>query len=68
MADYASLLCPGLAPDEVELVRGFLYAVDMVRSLTGHGSVHVNITNGLISEIDIEQRIRPQIAAPWRMK
>jgi hypothetical protein len=57
-----------LTPDEIELLLGVLYAFTLIKSQTSHGSIHINIVDGKVSEIDMEQRIRPQIAAPWRPK
>ena len=55
-----------LTEDEIETLRGVLYAMKSINSFTAHGSIHITIVNGKVSEIDMEQRIRPQISAPWR--
>ena len=57
-----------LTPDELEALRGVLYALRLIRSQTAHGSIRINVVNAQVTEIDMEQRIRPQISAPWREK
>ena len=55
-----------LTPEEIETARGVLYAIALIRSQSKHGSVHINIVDGDIAEIDMQQRIRPKHNAPWR--
>ena len=57
-----------LTADEMDTVRGVLYALELIRAQTAHGSIRLNVVNGVVTEIDMEQRIRPQITAPWRDK
>ncbi len=57
-----------LSADDADTVRGILHALELIRAQSGHGSIHINIVDRQVSEIDMESRVRPKIAAPWRPK
>ena len=58
----------GLTQEEIETVRGVLYAIELIRSQSKHGSLYINIVDGEVTEIDMQQRIRPKHNAPWRQR
>ncbi len=68
MRNVQDMEFPGLSAEEADTIRGVIYAMDVIRSQTAHGSININIVDGVTAEIDIQQRIRPKYSVPWRPK
>ncbi len=44
-------------------VRGILYALELIRAQTGHGTLVIEIKEGKIAEMKAEHSIRPKYLA-----
>ncbi len=55
-----------LTEEDKDIILGLFFALDTIRDFSGHGSVHMNFVNGKLAELDMENRIRPEISAPWK--
>ncbi len=66
MMNLQTLACEGATPEDLDTVKGILWAVQKIREQSGHGEVSVTVVDGLASEFDIKYRIRPKYGAPWR--
>lgn len=66
IAKVQDIVCEGITPQEMDAVRGLVWTMRSIESQTGYGSIHISVTNGIASEFDVQQRIRPSVSAPWK--
>jgi len=57
-----------LTEEDKDIILGLFFALDTIRDFSGHGSIYMNVVDGKLAELDMENRVRPAISAPWRPK
>ncbi len=54
----------GIDPDLEKEILGFLFALELIRRATGHGTIIIEVREGKAHEMKAEHMIRPKFLKP----